>query len=417
MAVEILFPELGESVHEGQVSKWLKQVGDFVKEDEPIVEIMTDKVNTELPAPATGILVEITVPEGDEVEVFHKMGVIEEDEAKAKEMLANGAPAQASTEEAVASVAAASVVSDEPLVAASGDRKWFTPVVRAMARDNSISDMELAAVVGSGRGGRVTKKDLQAYIAGRGSAPAAVRTPSTPAVAGPDQEVTKLTGIRKMIADHMVRSADTPVVSTLVEVDLSAVVEFRAANKESFQKQHGVKLTYTPFFIEAITNTLVEFPAINSSLTDNNEVVTNRAVHMGIAVSLGEDGSGGLIVPVIRDCHQKTLVEVARDLAEIAKRARAGKLGTEDVKGGTFTLTNPGSYGAVLGTPMINAPQAGIIGIYGITKRPVVINDAIAIRSMMNIVLTYDHRLVDGLTSGLFLQALKKKLESFDFYK
>ena len=417
MAVEILFPELGESVHEGQVSKWLKQVGDFVKEDEPIVEIMTDKVNTELPAPATGILVEITVPEGDEVEVFHKMGVIEEDEAKAKEMLANGAPAQASTEEAVASVAAASVVSDEPLVAASGDRKWFTPVVRAMARDNSISDMELAAVVGSGRGGRVTKKDLQAYIAGRGSAPAAVRTPSTPAVAGPDQEVTKLTGIRKMIADHMVRSADTPVVSTLVEVDLSAVVEFRAANKESFQKQHGVKLTYTPFFIEAITNTLVEFPAINSSLTDNNEVVTNRAVHMGIAVSLGEDGSGGLIVPVIRDCHQKTLVEVARDLADIAKRARAGQLGTEDVKGGTFTLTNPGSYGAVLGTPMINAPQAGIIGIYGITKRPVVINDAIAIRSMMNIVLTYDHRLVDGLTSGLFLQALKKKLEGFDFYR
>ena len=213
----------------------------------------------------------------------------------------------------------------------------------------------------------------------------------------------------------MVRSADTPVVSTLVEVDISAVVEFRAANKEAFQKQHGVKLTYTPFFIEAITNTLVEFPALNSSLTEDNEVVTNRAVHMGIAVSLGEDGTGGLIVPVIRDCHKKTLVEVARDLAEIAKKARSSQLGTEDVKGGTFTLTNPGTYGATLGTPMINAPQAGIVGIYGIIKRPVVINDAIAIRSMLNIVLTYDHRLVDGMTAGKFLQALRKRLEEFDF--
>ena len=414
MAVEILFPELGESVHEGQVSKWLKQVGDFVKEDEPIVEIMTDKVNTELPSPATGILVEITVPEGDEVEVFHRMGVIEEDVAKAREMLASGASATVDTKVAVAAVATAA---DEPVATPSGDRKWFTPVVRAMARESGISDSQLAAISGSGQGGRVTKKDLIAYLKNGGAVPKVERRPSAPTVAGPEQEVTKLTGMRKMIADHMVRSAQSPVVSTLIEVDLTAVVEFRTNNKESFQKQHGVKLTYTPFFIEAITNTLVEFPALNSSLTEDNEVVTNRAVHMGIAVSLGEDGTGGLIVPVIRDCHKKTLVEVARDLAEIAKKARSSQLGTEDVKGGTFTLTNPGTYGATLGTPMINAPQAGIVGIYGIKKRPVVINDAIAIRSMLNIVLTYDHRLVDGMTAGKFLQALRKRLEEFDFYR
>lgn len=414
MAVEILFPELGESVHEGQVSKWLKQVGDHVKEDEPVVEIMTDKVNTELPAPATGILVEITVPEGEDVEVFHKMGVIEEDEAKAKEMIANGALASAPTDPEPI-VAAVELTEDEPIVAASGDRKWFTPVVRAIARDNGISDMELASVGGTGQGGRVTKKDLEAYIAGRGSAPAPARKQSAPA--GADQEVTKLIGMRKMIADHMVRSSQVPVVSTLIEVDVTPIADFRTLNKESFLKQHGVKLTYTPFFIEAIAETLVEFPAINSSLSDNNEITTNRAVHMGIAVSLGEDGSGGLIVPVIRDCHEKNLVDIARDLAEIAKKARASKLGTEDVQGGTFTLTNPGSYGATLGAPMINAPQAGIVGIYGIVKRPVVINDAIAIRSMLNIVLTYDHRLVDGMIAGLFLQALKKRLEGFDFYK
>ncbi|MCH7905365.1 MAG: 2-oxo acid dehydrogenase subunit E2 [Armatimonadetes bacterium] len=414
MAVEILFPELGESVHEGQVSKWLKQVGDFVKEDEPVVEIMTDKVNTELPSPATGILVEITVPEGDEVEVFHKMGVIEEDEAKAREMIASGASASVETKVAVAAVATAA---NEPVVTPSGDRKWFTPVVRAMARESGISDSQLAAISGTGQGGRVTKKDLVAYLKNGGAVPKLDARPSAPTVAGPEQTVTKLTGMRKMIADHMVRSAQSPVVSTLIEVDLTAVVDFRTNNKESFQKQHGVKLTYTPFFIEAITNTLVEFPALNSSLTDDDEVVTNRAVHMGIAVSLGEDGTGGLIVPVIRDCHKKTLVEVARDLAEIAKRARASQLGTEDVKGGTFTLTNPGTYGATLGTPMINAPQAGIVGIYGIKKRPVVINDAIAIRSMVNIVLTYDHRLVDGMTAGKFLQALRRRLEEFDFYR
>lgn len=417
MATDILFPELGESVHEGQVSKWLKNVGDSVKLDEPIVEIMTDKVNTELPSPATGILVEITVPEGGDVEVFHRMGIIEEDEAKAKALLKNGKapeaekatekPAEKPKEEKPAA-------KEQPAAASNGGRRWYTPVVRAIARDNNVSDDELASIEGSGQGGRVNRKDIERYLSERGkSKPAAVKAVAS----GPDQSTEKLTGMRKMIAEHMVRSSQIPTVSTLIEVDVTNLVKFREANKESFEKQNGVKLTYTPFFIKAISECLVEFPYVNSSVTDSNEVIVNRAVHMGVAVSLGEDGSGGLIVPVIRDCHKKSLVDLSHDLNEIAKKARSSSLDTSDVQGGTFTLTNPGSYGATLGTPMINAPQAGIVGTYGIVKRPVIVDDMIAVRSIMNIVLTYDHRIVDGMTAGRFLQSLKKKLEGFDFYK
>jgi pyruvate/2-oxoglutarate dehydrogenase complex dihydrolipoamide acyltransferase (E2) component len=417
MATEILFPELGESVHEGQVSKWLKKVGDPVKLDEPIVEIMTDKVNTELPSPATGILVEITVPEGGDVEVFHKMGVIEEDEAKAKAQLQNGAaPAEEKKPEAKPKEAPKEekpAAKEEPAPAQNG-RRWYTPVVRAIARENNVSEAELASIQGSGQGGRVNRKDIEQYLAGRGKA----KKPAAAAVqAGPDQSTERLTGMRKMIAEHMVRSSQIPTVSTLIEVDVTSLVKFRETNKESFEKQHGVKLTYTPFFIKSISECLVEFPYVNSSVTDSNEVVVNRAVHMGVAVSLGEDGSGGLIVPVIRDCHKKSLVDIAHDLAEIARKARSSSLDTSDVQGGTFTLTNPGSYGATLGTPMINAPQGGIIGTYGIVKRPVIVDDMIAVRSIMNVVLTYDHRIVDGMTAGRFLQLLKKKLEGFDFFK
>ncbi len=435
MATEILFPELGESVHEGQISKWLKKVGDTVKLDEPIVEIMTDKVNTELPSPAAGILVEITVPEGGDVEVFHRMGVIEEDEAKAKEMLKNGkakvegaiptttkgedaAPSAPHQETGVSSNEKQALI--QPPAAMVGGRRWYTPVVRAIAKENGISDDELAAIPGSGQGERVNRKDIEAYLKTRAtsSAPAAKPTkPTAPMVAGPDQEVVKLTGMRKMIADHMVRSSQVPVVSTLVEVDVTNLVKFREANKEAFEKQNGVKLTYTPFFIKAIAETLLEFPYANSAVGDNYEVTINRVVHMGVAVSLGEDGTGGLIVPVIRDCHTKSLVQITKDLTNIAKKARSNTLEPADVQGATFTLTNPGSYGATLGTPMISAPQAGIIGAYGIVKRPVVIDDMIAIRSVMNVVLTYDHRVVDGMTAGMFLQSLKKKLEGFDFYK
>lgn len=412
-------PELGESVHEGTVSRWLKKVGDTVKEDEPIVEIMTDKVNTELPSPVSGVLTQILVQEGELVEVFHAMGIIEESgsqtesvSAPEQKMEPSGAP-PAKQAASPASPAAAA-----PL--AEGDRHWFTPVVRAMAKEHGLSDDQVASIAGSGSDGRVTKRDVEQYLAGSSvvsKPPKPVEAPAAPTTAGPDQEMVPLVGMRKMIADAMVRSSQVPTVSTTMQVDVSRMVEFRAANKDSFQSQFGVKLTYTPFFIKALTEALQEFPLVNASLQQDNQILMNRAVNMGIAVSLGKTGDEGLIVPVIRDTHKKSLVELARDLEEIAAKARGNGLKPTDVQGGTFTLTNPGSYGALFGTPMINAPQGAILGAYAITKVPVIVEDMIAIRSVMYLVLTYDHRLIDGLLAGRFLQSVRDKLQGFDFFK
>ncbi|MBL8047971.1 MAG: 2-oxo acid dehydrogenase subunit E2 [Chthonomonas sp.] len=418
MAIEILMPELGESVHEGTVSRWLKQVGDTVKEDEPIVEIMTDKVNTELPAPASGVLVKILIPEGGPVEVFHAMGLIDDTGDYVADAPAAQTPAEAKP-------AAVAPVAEEaaPAPAASGDRRWYTPVVRSIAKANGIGDGQLAQIAGSGTGGRVTKKDIEGFLAGGGqgkpSAPAAkLEVASAPAtVAGPEQTMEALVGMRKMIADHMVKSSQVPTVSTVTEVDVTNMVKFREQNKESFQAQFGVKLTYTPFFIKAISEALLEFPLVNAALMPDNNIVKNKNVHMGVAVSLGAKGDEGLIVPVIREANNKTLIEIAKELEGIAKKARSNTLGVSDVQGGTFTLTNPGSYGALLGTPMINAPQAAILGTYTIKKVPAIIEDMIAIRSIMNLVLTYDHRIIDGGVAGRFLLSVRQKLESFAFFK
>lgn len=427
-------PELGESVHEGTVSRWLKKVGDFVKEDEPVVEIMTDKVNTELPAPASGVLTQILIQEGEPVEVFHAMGIIEEGGSAGAEAPKATAKAETKAAEPVAAKAEEKPAASAPAAsAASGDRKWYTPVVRAIAKANGLSDDELSGIAGTGNQGRVTKKDVEGYLAGgRASTPASApvsapvaKAPAVslepkavePTVAGPDQELVQLVGMRKMIADHMVRSAAVPTVSTITECDVTPMVAFRERNKDAFLEQYGVKLTYTPFFIKALSETLLEFPIVNASLREDNQIVMTKGTHIGIAVALGDKGQGGLIVPVIRDCHKKTLIEIARDLDGIAKAARSNSLKPTDVQGGTFTLTNPGTYGALFGTPMINAPQAGILGAYAIRKMPVIINDMIAVRSIMNLVLTYDHRIIDGLVAGQFLAALRDRLQKFDFFK
>jgi pyruvate/2-oxoglutarate dehydrogenase complex dihydrolipoamide acyltransferase (E2) component len=424
MAVEILMPELGESVHEGTVSRWLKNVGDFVKEDEPVVEILTDKVNQELQAPASGVLAQILVKEGDSVQVFAPMGIIDE-QAKPGDAVAPPAPV---APEVKAEIVAPAPVEPAPAPAPEG-RVFLTPVVRRMAEENGIADGELNSITGTGEGGRITKKDIESYLSNRSAAPkvtAPEPTPApmiapkaapTPVAAGPDQELTSLSGLRKMIAEAMVRSAAIPTVSTVTQCDVTTMVKYREINKEAFQEQHGVKLTYTPFFVKALAESLTEFPLVNSSLTPDNQVLRTNGVHIGVAVALGAKGDEGLIVPVIRDCHRKNLVEIARDLDEIAKKARANKLGLADVQGGTFTLTNPGTYGALFGTPMINAPQAAILGTYGISKQPVIVDDMIAIRSIMHLVLTYDHRLIDGMLAGKFLASVRDRLQTFDFFK
>ena len=423
MSVEILMPELGESVHEGTVSRWLKKVGDTVKEDEPIVEIMTDKVNTELPSPASGVLTQILIQEGELVQVFAAMGVIEP-AGTAVPAAAAPKPADAPVaEEKPIEVAAPAVATPE---LNSDERRFFTPVVKSMAKESGVSDAELASISGTGEGGRVTKADLEKYLA-EGRKPVAASKPAAkapepkavvaPTVAGPEQELVPLAGMRKMIAEAMVRSSQVPTVSTVTACDVTNMVKFRDINKESFLETYGVKLTYTPFFIKALAEALMEFPLANAQLTPDNQILKTNGVHIGIAVALGKHGDEGLIVPVIRDCHKKNLIEIAKDLDGIAKKARANKLGLADVQGGTFTLTNPGTYGAMFGTPMINAPQAGILGTYSIAKQPVIIDDMIAIRSIMHLVLTYDHRLIDGMLAGKFLAGVRDRLQNFDFFK
>lgn len=423
MAIEILMPELGESVHEGTVSRWLKKVGETVKEDEPIVEIMTDKVNTELPSPASGVLTQILIEEGQPVEVFKAMGVITPE--------GEAAAAPAATEAKAPEIKAVEL--DPAPTAASGEkpaspegRRYYTPVVKAIAKESGLSDAQLSAIVGTGESGRVTKKDVEAFLAN--GAPKAAPAPApkvapvekskaAPTIAGEGQTLTPLVGMRKMIADHMVRSSQVPVVTTITEADVTNMVKFRELNKESFLQTYGVKLTYTPFFIKALAEALQQFPLANSSLRDDNQIVGNAGVHVGVAVALGKTGEDGLIVPVIRDAHSKSLIEIAKDLEAIAKKARSNSLSPADVQGGTFTLTNPGTYGALFGTPMINAPQAGILGVYSIKKQPVVIDDMIAIRSILHLVLTYDHRIIDGMVAGKFLAAVRDRLQTFDFFR
>ncbi len=416
-------PELGEGVHEGTVSRWLKKVGDAIKEDEPIVEIMTDKVNTELPAPASGVLLKILIEEGQPVGVFQAMGLIgAENEAVSDAAPSTAPPAAASDakpEPKPEMTVSPAIV--ESLTTPTGKR-WYSPVVRAMAKQHGVSESQLASIHGTGSAGRVTKKDLTAFLEngnGKGSSsmPKLDSKPIASTTVGEDQTMAPLAGMRKVIAEHMIKSSAVPAVSTVIEVDVTEMVGFRERNKESFASTYGVKLTYTPFFIKALTEALMEFPMLNASLREDGMLVSNHAVHMGIAVSLGEKGDEGLIVPVIRNCEQKSLVDLAKDLEGIAKRARSNSLGLPDIQGGTFTLTNPGSYGALFGTPMINAPQAAIGGAYGIQKVTKVVNDMIAIRSVMYFVLTYDHRIIDGLLAGKFLQSFKKKIEGFDFLK
>lgn len=437
MATEILMPELGESVHEGTVSRWLKNVGDTVKEDEPVVEIMTDKVNTELQAPASGVLIKILINEGENVKVFEPLGLIGEASEVGVEPQKKSEPPKEKIEEAgkliesVAPSASSSqaVETAKPIV--DGGRKWYTPIVRSIAKQHGVREEELAGIRGTGEGGRVTKKDLEMYLQTRTGAPVSVTQTSTAETAapselfevkpvqvqaGPDVEIVALTGMRKAIADAMTKAHTTPAVSTITAVDVSKLVEFRKLNKDSFEKNYGVRLTYTPFFIKALTESLIEFPIVNGAYTDDGKLQINRVVHLGVAVALG-DGSQGLIVPIIRDCHKKNLVEIAKELDSIAKKARDNKLNVNDVQGATFTLTNPGSYGALFGTPMIPPGQAGILGTYAIVDTPVAVNGMLGIKPIMHLVLTYDHRIIDGMLAGRFLKSVRDRLEGFDFYR
>ncbi len=429
-AVDVVMPQMGVSVSEGTVTKWLKQVGEEVQADESLLEISTDKVDTEVPAPATGVVSEILVQEGETVEVGTLLARIGGEPGAA-------APAEAPPEEPAETAAAGPGPEPEApkpaaAPAASGNGKAFvSPVVARIAGEHGIDPSQ---VPGTGSGGRVTKKDILAFIEQGGTtaapaapapaaptapapAPAAAPAPApAPAEAGTGETLEPMTAMRKGIADHMRRSLDTSAhVTSAIEVDMSKVVALRAKLKKEYESAYGVNPTYLAFIARATVETLRDYPWVNGELR-GDKIVTKSFVNLGFAVELA-DGKG-LIVPVVKNAEGLNLLGMARAISDIARRARDKQLTPDDVAGGSFTITNPGGYGTFHGTPVISQPQAAILGTYAIVKRPWVITDengadAIAIRSMMNLTLTYDHRLVDGALAGRFLRDLRQRLESW----
>ncbi len=418
--VDVIMPQMGESIAEGTITRWMKEVGDAVERDEPIFEISTDKVDAEIPAPTAGVLAEIRVQAGETVEVDTVGAVLETDKDAA--LSADDAPAPAEPKAAAPEpVAAAAPVSAPAPVApaAAGTvvsleerrRTRSSPVVRKIAAEHGIN---IQTIQGSGIQGRVTKKDILGFIEAGGAATASaaqlVAAPAAPlAYVGTPGKREPMSVMRKKIAEHMVHSLQTSAhVTTLFEIDLHNIARQRKEKGAEFLARNAVKLTYTPIIAAATIAALKDFPVLNASI-DGDHVHYHQHINLGIAVALDQ----GLIVPVIKGADEKNLVGLARSITAIAERARTKKLTPDEVQGGTFTITNPGIYGGLFGTPIISQPQVAILGVGGIEKRPVVVNDAIAIHTMCYLGLSFDHRLIDGAVADQFMANLKSRLENY----
>ncbi|HGY54794.1 MAG TPA: 2-oxo acid dehydrogenase subunit E2 [Caldithrix abyssi] len=408
MKFEMVMPKMGESIMDGTILKWLKQPGDTVEKDEIILEISTDKVDSEIPAPVSGTISQLLAAEGDTVDVGSVIALFETDQA-----VESSAPApQAETveEETVPVVAAAPAPA--PKSKPQGAR-FYSPVVMNIANENGIAFAELETIPGSGLNGRVTKKDIMNYIAGRGKAPRVqAAAPAAPAgFTGADGiEVIEMDRMRKSIAEHMIKSKHTSAhVSLYAEIDMQNISRIRERNKKAFKAREGFSLTYMPFIAEATTRALKEFPMLNASI-DGDRILVKHFVNLGIAVAV----EAGLIVPNIFHADERNLTGLARAINDVATRARDKKLKPDEVVNGTFSISNFGVYGTSVGFPIINQPQVAILGVGAIKKRPVVINDAIAIRPIMYLSLTIDHRLIDGAMGAQFLQRVGQLLEGYD---
>lgn len=444
MSTNVMMPQMGESVFEGTLTKWLKNVGDFVQRDEPLFEISTDKVDSEIPSPATGILAEILVPEGNTVQINSLVAVIKEadegvnaspDSAAAEEKPAPEPPVEERSALMAAPIIHADALKPEapknladapayPGEQSPGIRLQdirTSPLVRRLARENKVN---LSLVQGTGLEGRITKDDLLAYVAlHSGSTPAQQASGQqgrerregvseissiAPKFIG-ESETVPMSPMRKAIAEHMVLSKRTSAhVNTVFEVDVSGIVRLREENKAAFENKHGIALTYTPFFAKALTEIVTEFPILNTSVVGDN-ILYKKPVNLGIAVAL----DSGLLVPVVKDAHLKSFTDLALAIHDLADRARTKRLKPDEVQNGTISMTNPGSYGSLFNTPIISQPQVAILGLGGIEKRPVVINDAIAIRSMVCLSLTFDHRVIDGMVADRFMARLKAHLQAW----
>jgi len=415
--VEVVMPKLGESIMEGTIVKWYKKPGDKIKKDETLLEISTDKVDSEIPSPATGVVTKILVEEQQTVPVQSVIALIEAEGSVAVEVPKGKGP-PVSAPQRRESKPTAPPITPKP-VQAKSDR-FYSPLVLNIAREEGVSMAELENISGTGTEGRLTKKDLLYYVAHRTTAPAAPSLPPAPfsikvgetiSVKPEDgTEIIKMDHIRKSIAEHMVRSIHTAAhVGAVSEADMTKVAQYMAKQGESFQGREGFKLTYIPFIINAVVKALKDFPLVNSSI-DEDKVILKKYINIGIAVAL----ENGLIVPVIKRADEKSLVGLARAVYDLSTRARTKKLLPEEVQNGTFSITNYGVFGNLIGTPIINQPQVAILGIGAVKKHPVVIDDAIAIRSMVYLSLSFDHRLIDGALGGMFLQRIVEYLEGFN---
>jgi len=412
---DVVMPQMGESIAEGTIVRWIKKVGERIDRDEPLFEISTDKVDAEIPSPAAGVLVEIRAKEGETVPVNSVVAVIGEAGAAVAAPPAKGAvPAQAPAPAPPPAQAVAPPAEAADQSAPDGQRQKSSPLVRKIAQEHSV---DLARVPGTGLGGRVTKDDILGYLetGERPAASAAEAAAPAPAAhlpafkSGDNVEVVAMSVMRKKIAEHMVFSRRTSAhVHSVFEVDYTRVAKIREARKADYERQ-GVKLTYMSFLMKATVDALKAVPIINSSL-DGDHIVYKKDINLGIAVAL----DWGLIVPVIKHAEEKNVLGLSRAIQDLAARARSKQLRPDDVQGGTFTITNPGVFGALFGMPIISQPQVAIMGVGNIEKRVAVIEDAIAIRTKGYLSLGYDHRLIDGAVADEFMSQVKKTLENFD---
>lgn len=430
MAFNIVMPKLGESVQEATITKWFVSVNDKIEEDQAIVEIATDKVDSEIPSPVEGIVTKVLYNVGDKVAVGTVIAVIAEEGDAAEP--ATAAPEAAA--EAAAAPAPAQTAASAPLDTKASTR-FYSPLVKSIAEKENVSLDELEKIVGTGTEGRVSKEDILAYVATRKPGQAVQTTQAAPQVSvtaapsapapekkaavsvsiGAEDYIVEMDRMRRMIADHMVMSKHTsPHVTSMVEADMTNVVMWRNKVKGNFEKKENEKLTFMPIIIEAVAKALKDFPAVNASV-DGYNVIFRKHINVGIAVSLP---SGNLIVPVIKDTDYLTLTGITKKMNKLANDARDNKLSPDDVQGGTFTISNFGSFKNVMGTPIINQPQVAILAVGTIEKKPAVVElptgDIIAIRHKMFLSLSYDHRVVDGMLGGGFLRRVADYLENFD---
>ena len=437
--IEVLLPKMGESVAEATITKWLKSVGDSIEEDEPIVEIATDKVDSEVPSPASGVLTKILYNEGDVVQVgtafaiIGKEGDVPVDNSSAPSETNSSSkldktPEKQVTEELLAPISNGNKAI--PVISTEGSNRFYSPLVKSIATKEGIPFQELETIEGSGSGGRVTKKDILAFVEQREKTdtisiqkPTSTKTPSvsvqkieSPSVpVGEHDEIIEMDRMRKLIADHMVMSKQvSPHVTSFVEADVTNIVLWRNKVKDAFLKRDGEKLTFTPIFMEAILKALKEMPQVNSMVSDN-KIIIKKDINLGMATALP---SGNLIVPVIHKADQYNLSGLAKKVNDLAKRARNNQLTPEEIQGGTYTVTNVGTFGNVMGTPIINQPQSAILAVGAIRKKPAVIEtpqrDTIGIRHMMFLSHSYDHRNIDGALGGSFVRKVADYLEQFD---